>query len=266
METGLNRHLKKISSELFIKRRSLERFNIDRSLRIIIDNLEEYFGEEVSEVLVFGSYTRDTILPRNWDEHSDVDIMVEFNTEDYDKLRPESYRSQLKKFADLTYPRALSVKNHPSVVIELNHIKFDLVPSIFHEGWIYNSIEIPNKHGGWMETEPDKFNNRLIEANKRYNFIVKPIIRLLKYWNASHGYPYASYELERRITNMNFNGDNIESGFLYAVKNLSSSNFPNWAENTLSSLQENGNIIRKLLKAKETSKAKSILTKILPGI
>lgn len=266
MDVGLNNYLKRISSELFIKKGSRERFNIERSLLIIIDKLESYFGNEVSEVLVFGSYTRDTILPRIYDEHSDIDIMVEFNTDDYDKLKPESYRTKLKKFADLSYPRALSGKDHPSVVIELNHIKFDLVPSIFDDGWLYDSIEIPDKDGGWMETNPEKFDKKLIDANKRYNSIVKPIIRLLKYWNASHGYPYYSFDLEMRIARMDFSNDNVESGFLYAIKNLSSTDFPNWAENALDALQENGYTLRKHLKTQEITKAKNILAQILPGI
>lgn len=88
------------------------------------------------------------------------------------------------------------------------------------------SIEIPDKNGDWMETEPEKFNKKLTDANTKYNFIVKPIIRLLKYWNASHEYPCYSFELETDIANMNFNDDNYESGFLYAIENLSTSDLP----------------------------------------
>lgn len=244
----------------------MERYNIERSLDIIIGKLEDYFGDEVSEVIVFGSYTRDTILPRSYDEHSDIDIMIEFNTDDYDKLKPESYRTKLKKFADLRYPKALSTKDHPSVVIELNHIKFDLVPSIFDEGWFYDSIEIPDKDGGWLETEPEKFNNRLTEANKKYNSIVKPIVRLLKYWNASHGYPYASYDLEKSIVNMNFHEDNYKSGFLHAARNLDKSYLPQKGKIKVANLEANVKMIKEHLKKNEVDEAKYILSLLLPGI
>ena len=103
-------------------------------------------------------------FPR-FDTNSDIDILIQFNTDDYDKLKPQSYRNQLKKFAEVNYPNSLVVKDHPSIVIELNHIKFDLVPSIYDEGFFYDSIEIPNKNGGWMETEPDAFNKKLTAAN-----------------------------------------------------------------------------------------------------
>ena len=36
-------------------------------------------------------------------------------------------RNQLKKFAQINYPSSIVVKDHPSIVLELNHIKFDLV-------------------------------------------------------------------------------------------------------------------------------------------
>jgi predicted nucleotidyltransferase len=264
MEVGLNNHLKKISSELFIKKGSIERYRIEKSLDIIVGKLEEYFGDEVSEINVFGSYMRDTILPRNFDEHSDVDILVEFNTEDYDKLKPESYRNKLKRFADLKYPKTLSAKDHPSIVIELNHIKFDLVPSIFEEGWIYDSIEIPNKNGGWMETDPDKFRQQLTKANIKYNSIIKPIVRLLKYWNARHDYPYASYELEKNIADMNFGGYNLESGFFYAIKNLPTDDFSKWARVKVDRLKDNAQVAKGHIKRQEITEAKLILTNILP--
>lgn len=265
MDIGLNNHLKRISSNLFIKYDAEERRKIERSMGNIIDKLGEYFNAQIDEVIVFGSYTRDTILPRQFDGNSDIDILIQFNTDDYDKLKPESYRNQLKRFAEINYPNSGIVKDHPSIVIELNHIKFDLVPSIFDEGFIYDSIEIPDKSGGWMETEPDAFNKKLTETNSNYNFIVKPIIRLLKYWNASHDYPYFSFELETAIADMNFNNDNYESGFLYAIKNLSAYDLPDWAINKVDVLKTNGKWVSEYLERREIQKAKNSLERILPG-
>lgn len=227
--------------------------------------MEDYFEDEIDETILFGSYTRDTILPRRFDPSSDIDLLIQFNTEDYDKLKPESYRNQLRRFAEDNYPYSIVVKDHPSIVLELNHIKFDLVPAIFDEGFIYDSIEIPDKNGGWMETEPEKFNEELTNANTKYNFIVKPIIRLLKYWNASHGYSYYSYELETDIANMNFNDDNYESGFLYAIGELSTSELPYWAINKVDVLRTNAEWVSHYIDRGEIQKAKKSLERILPG-
>ncbi|OJW34618.1 MAG: hypothetical protein BGO54_07765 [Sphingobacteriales bacterium 46-32] len=265
MDIGLNNHLKRISSDLFIKYSSVEREKIDKSVNNIIDKLDEYFDDEIDEPILFGSYTRDTILPRRFDPNSDIDILIQFNTEDYDKLKPESYRSQLKRFAEENYPYSIVVKDHPSIVLELNHIKFDLVPAIFDKGIFYDSIEIPNKNGGWMETEPDKFNDDLKKVNTRYNSIVKPIIRLIKYWNASHGYPYFSFELETAIADMDFSNDNLESGFLYAIKKMPVDNLPDWAAKKVDVLKSDAKWVKEYLEREEISKAKKSLERILPS-
>lgn len=265
MDVGLNNHLKRISSELFIKYNSDERRKIEKSITNINNKLAEYFDDQIDQSIVFGSYSRDTILPRQFDTNSDIDILIQFNTNDYDKLRPESYRNQLKRFAEIHYPNSLAIKDHPSIVIQLQHIKFDLVPSIFDEGFIYDSIEIPDKNGGWMETEPDEFNKNLTKANTDYNSIVKPIIRLLKYWNASHGYPFFSFELETEIADMNFNNDNYESGFFYAIRKLSSSDLPSWARDKFEVAQTNGKWVSEYIERGEIQKAKKALDRILPG-
>ena len=265
MEAGLNNHLRRISSELFIKYNGEERAKIDKSIDNIITKLEDYFDDEVDELIVFGSYSRDTILPRRFDANSDIDLLIQFNTKGYDKLQPESYRNQLRKFAQENYPYSIVTKDHPSVVLELNHIKFDLVPAIFDEGFFYDSIEIPDKNGGWMETEPDKFNDTLTKANTTYNSIVKPVIRLVKYWNASHGYPYFSFELETAIANMDFSNDNFESGFFYAVRKLSTYNLPSWATQKVDVLKSDAKWVKEYLDRKDIFKAKKTLERILPG-
>ncbi|MFN8436004.1 MAG: nucleotidyltransferase domain-containing protein [Cytophagales bacterium] len=264
MELGINNHLRKIASELFIKFGSSERKMIDNSVQSIVSNLESYFEDEIEDVIVFGSYTRDTILPRDYDSNSDIDILVQFSSE-YDRLKPESYRNQLKKFAEKFYKTGSVIKDHPSIVIELNHINFDLVPAIFDEGIFYDSIEIPGKESDWIETDPAKFNEELTNANTKYASIVKPIVRLLKYWNASQGYPYSSYELETMIADMNFSNDNYQSGFLYAIKELSTWDLSNYASKKVDTLKSNAKWIKEYLDREDLDKAKEVVSRILPG-
>src|SRR5690606_25531740 len=75
----------------------------------------------------------------------------------------------------------------------------------------------------WTSTDPKDVKRVLAEANQRYGQVVRPIIRLLKAWNAGCGYPYDSYFLERDITGMSFYRDNVQQGLFYAVKHLSTS-------------------------------------------
>jgi predicted nucleotidyltransferase len=263
MEIGINNYLKRISSELLIKSNSLTGINIFKSLGILDKNLKEHFSNELSFINVFGSYSRGTILPRAFDKNSDIDVLIGFNTKN-SKFKPASYRERLLRFAFKYYPSARILKDHPSIVVELNHINFDLVPGIIDNGVFYDSVEIPDKDGGWMETEPAKFNKKLTEANTSHKSIVKPIVRFLKVWNANEGYPYYSYELESAIVDMNFSGDSFASGLLYAIDNLPIYPLPNISAKKIDVLRNNAKWIREYIGREDLLKAKEIVRRIIP--
>ncbi|MFT7158047.1 MAG: putative nucleotidyltransferase [Parvicella sp.] len=178
----INYTLQKISTDLFIKYKSKERGYIDEKIINFQKALKLYFEDDISDVLIFGSYKRDTILPRKFDEKSDIDVLVIFN-QVQNKYTPETYRNQLKRFASNKYPRTTVLKDHPSIVLELSNIKFDLVPCRIYHSFFSSYYQIPDKNGDWMDTYPKEFNEKLTKVNNQYNSIVKPIIRLFKYWN-----------------------------------------------------------------------------------
>jgi predicted nucleotidyltransferase len=265
VDNGINNYLKRLASSMLIKNNSITGINISRSLAILNGNLRKHFASDVAYVKVFGSYSRGTILPREFDMNSDVDVLIGFATESM-KLKPESYRERLKRFAEMHYPKARIVKDHPSIVVELNHINFDLVPSVYDRGWIWDSIEIPDKNGGWMETEPDAFGRKLSEANRNYYSIVKPVVRLLKAWNASHGYPYSSFDLESAIVDMSFGDYSYERGFLDAVHALPTYSIADSSAKKVESLQRHATRIRTNLERQQIEKAKAILKRIIPSV
>lgn len=261
---NLNYYLTQISNTLYISYGSDERNGIDRSLNYLKSNIKTYFGTRVKSVTTFGSFTRGTIVPRAYDLNSDIDLLIEFNKTDYPERTPETYRNNLKAFANTKYPRSISNKDLPSIMLELSNIKFDLVPSIVEEGWFNSTTYIPKSGNEWQETDPKGFNDKLTEANKSYKNVVKPIVRLLKFWNCRANYPYASYELEQIIADMNFSGDTIESGFYYAIDNLPTSWRTESTKQKVSTLINNKNWILEHLKRENIDKAKETLHRILP--
>ncbi|MCO6466724.1 MAG: nucleotidyltransferase domain-containing protein [Bradyrhizobiaceae bacterium] len=171
-----------------------ERSSISSSVDTLRNRLDLHFGDDISEQFVFGSSTRGTILPRNMDSQSDIDYMIVFADNTY---KPQTYVSRLKRFAEKYYSSSDIVQSHPSVVLSLNHIKFDLVPAI--EGFFYE-FRIPAPQTSfleWMGTSPRDFNTKLTSANTRCDSKLKPAIRLLKYWNARSGYVFDSFSLEQ---------------------------------------------------------------------
>lgn len=188
-------YLKDFSSRLVLKYKEKE--HVDTSIKHIKSMLYRHFGSEVKEIKVFGSYSRRTVLPRNIDESSDIDIMVVFNNTD---RKPQTYLNQLKAFAEYYYKKSIVRQSLPTVVIELNHIKFELVPGQKVFGWsqyFTDMYNIPGKNNEWLNTDIKAFDALLRMANKNNNYKLLPVIRLLKYLNIKKfSYKIPSYQLE----------------------------------------------------------------------
>lgn len=215
---SINSYLENIAKMAIIQENERERIN--RSIQAIIQRLKSYFHFTqviIDEPLIFGSYKRKTIIPRNLDSNSDVDIMVIFGGR-YEhflygmpQYKPRTYLQYLKSFANAYYERSEIYQDFPSVVIELNHIKFDLVPAIHSYSGNY---KIPDKpiNGyyqlqDWIDTNPNDLDRALVN-----NQTLRRLVRLAKIWNARSGYIYTSYELEKWIAQQFFWG-NLEEYF-----------------------------------------------------
>lgn len=195
----VNGYLMELASELVIDDKEKE--GIDKSIDTIKERLYWFFGSEVTDKIVFGSYTRGTILPRKADEDSDIDLMVVFgyNSNGY---QPQTYLNKLKSFAEKYYSTSIVRQSRPSIVLELNHIKFELTPAIIPYGYAPGTYKIPSSPTEWIYTSPNDFNNTLIECNKENNYKIKPVVRLIKRWNVTKNYAHtASFQIEKLIAN-----------------------------------------------------------------
>lgn len=168
-----------------------EKSSITTSISTLQTRLDSWFGKDLSTHFKFGSFTRDTILPRSMDAHSDIDYMVVFAEGGY---KPQTYLDRLKRFVEAKYQTSEIYQSSPTVVLELNHIKFELVPAL--SSWP-SGYSIPSGPNDWQHTDPNDFNKSLSDKNVQEGYFLKPAIRLLKFWNAQNGYVYDSYSLEK---------------------------------------------------------------------
>lgn len=197
----VNSYLHDLSSLAIIREREKE--SIQRSISVLQGRLDQAFGDEISEDFIFGSYTRGTILPRNMDKRSDIDYMIVFKDS---SSRPQTYLDRLRRFVKTYYSRSEITQSNPTITLSLNHIRFELVPTI--NNW-WNGLRIPAKRSDfndWMSTNPNDFNETLIATNKSNNNLIKPMIRLVKYWNARNKYPFPSFELEKQLADKSYFG------------------------------------------------------------
>lgn len=265
MNASIEKTLKALANDYYISKDSTEKTKIEASLKNIKSKLKQEFGDDIIAIVEFGSYNRKTNLPRAFDEQSDIDLMIVFN---HDRLRwnPSTYRKHLLKFTETYFPKSISYKSSPTVVLELNYIKYDLVPAFQKEGnWFRDSVMyIPENDAEWMETDPHGFSEELEEVNAKYGYNVKRVIRLLKAWNAKIGYPVQSYDLEMEIADMDFSDDNLEEAFFYAIDNLSTDGYSDKVAQKIEALQSNADKVRDALDDDDLRRANTVLARILP--
>jgi predicted nucleotidyltransferase len=263
MAASINNYLYTLAYSYYIKHDSDENRGIQTSVSNIRTKLNNTFGSKILSISTFGSYERDTILPRRYDSKTDVDILIKFDHATLDKA-VSTYRQWLLDFANDNYSRSTNYKDFPTVVIELGHIAFDLVPAK-EEGY-FKQLYIPDSTYGWLTTNPTEFNKLVSDANGRYGNIVKPIIRLMKAWNAKVGYPFSTYNLERQIARMNFINDNYQTGFFWAVRYLNDDGLSMTDKLKVTALKNNRDIVERYLAEDNIIKAQEVLHRILPFV
>jgi predicted nucleotidyltransferase len=219
----INTILQKFSQqELVLSHNETERSKINASLTQLEKVLNDKLQNNISSFLRFGSYTRNTILPRKYDPKSDIDLMVIFKTDNGIKTA-RTYRKYILDIVSTSYPNSISKNDFPAVKLELNHIMFDIVPAYVNETFFGGkTIYIPDNSNGWRSTDPNDVNIDLTYKNKNVgNNTIRNIVRLCKHWNASNDYPFSSYLMEKEILNIPFWGnEDTYSGFLKVMESI----------------------------------------------
>lgn len=191
-----------------------ENSSIATSIATLQTRISSYFGTGVAEHFRFGSSTRGTILPRSMDSQSDIDYMIVF-AEGGNK--PQAYLDRLKAFVNKYYSTSEIYQSSPTIVLDLNHIRFELVPAL--KGY-WTGYQIPDGPQAWQNTDPNDFNSTLTAKNNSELYMIKPTIRLAKFWNAQNSYVFDSYELEKWIVQQSYTFCLNQKDYLFKVIDL----------------------------------------------
>jgi hypothetical protein len=264
----INSYLTNLANQAIL--RDDEKAGVQRSITTLQTRLVDHFGTQIGQHFVFGSYSRGTILPRSIDPKSDVDYMVIFLNSG---LQPQSYLDRLCRFAEVRYARSEVAQSHPTVALELNHIRFELVPAI--QNW-FSGLQIPAKGSGyqsWQETDPKGFNDRLTSANQANGNLIKPLVCVMKYWNAEARYPFESYALEQQVAGHGYGyfsllaSRQIGDCFFQIVDALDAGLFaPQWKRDAVKRLKQLAGQARTLDRAGQTAQAEAVISKLVPRV
>ncbi|MBI4911618.1 MAG: nucleotidyltransferase domain-containing protein [Acidobacteria bacterium] len=263
-----NSYLTGIASQAIL--RDEEKASVHRSITTLQTRLANYFGDQIGQHFVFGSFSRGTILPRSMDPQSDVDYMVVFADVG---LQPQAYLDRLRRFAEAQYVRSEVMQSHPTVVLELNHMRFELVPAV--RNWL-NCLQIPRKGYGfqkWQDTDPNGFNQTLSNANQVYGNLIKPLVRVMKYWNATANYPFESYALEQHLVGQAYGflglvaSRQLADYFFQAARSLEAGwSAPQWKQDAVNRLKHLASTAQSQERFGGSVEAEATLMRILPPV
>jgi len=267
---NINGYLTRLAGNAILN--SAEKASIKTSISTLQQRIDSYFSNQLTEHFIFGSYSRGTILPRRIDEHSDIDYMIVFSDGSY---QPQTYLDRLRRFVELYYKRSEIVQSHPTIQLKLGHICFELVPAT--EDWL-GHLKIPARavdYINWVDTDPTGFNASLVAKNQEHSQIIKPLVRIMKYWNARNGYPFESYELEQFIVSQNFSdwgllgipSKSLKDCFYTCIENLSLGwSSPQWKRQRLEHVKKVIRSVEAYESTAETIQALNVIKHLLPMV
>lgn len=190
----VDEYLAKLASRLKLGAESRRQY--EASLNYLTSMLWAQFQEELEYVQVIGSFDRGTMLNTTVNSDPDVDVLIVFKE---NKFQPQTYLSKFQRFAEKYYSNSEVFQSHPTIAIEMHHVKFELIPSYLERGVFSNTLKIPAPRSTelkWKESDPSGFKSELKSKNRKNNEMISPLILLLKYWNLINGGLFSSYFFE----------------------------------------------------------------------
>lgn len=235
--TDIDSYLHKLANQLTIDK--VSRDAIDNSFNTLKGKIWGQYQDRLKSVELFGSYQRGTKLPQSVDDISDVDVLVIFNSNDF---QPATLLKHLYQFADERYSRSDVTTDHPTVVIEMTKVRFEIVPAYWEIPFIgTDELKIPapkNKDLKWITTEPEKLKSRLDEKNREENELIIPLIKIMKYFNVRNGKPYDSFLIEHHAIGRYYSEGTLKDYFFKFIEDLKTENADEEQKKFIQELQQ----------------------------
>jgi Second Messenger Oligonucleotide or Dinucleotide Synthetase domain len=154
-------------------------------------------NQEANNPWLTGSYSRQTIIRQD----RDIDLMTAFSVAKY----WQTYRTNSSGLVQLVrdalnkqYGSTEVSSSGAAVVMEMTIFNVDVVPVFPRQGEGYL---VANGSNGWKATNPP-FHFKLMKDRNAEDDRLKPLVKILKYWNVCNGDLIGSFHLEMMIEKM----------------------------------------------------------------
>ncbi len=140
--------------------------------------------------VLIGSYARHTQIRTE----RDIDLLVVLADDPHWKTyqyRSASLVRDLRKMIKKSYPKTKLSHDEVAVVMEMDVLNFDVVPAFASADYFV----VPNGDRGWQATNPLHHIELMQERNKK-DARLKPLVKILKYWNKRNDSRFRSLHLE----------------------------------------------------------------------
>ncbi len=141
--------------------------------------------------VTMGSYARGTLCAGE----RDIDMLAPFSRPDYwNRFERDSRAFLYWVRNDLNERYATTKVSSRQVAVKLDFttILTDVVPCFPRPGGGYL---MPNGQGGWMATNPPYHTQLIADAHREQAYRLKPLIRLVKWWNIANGHHLSSFHV-----------------------------------------------------------------------
>ncbi len=183
---------------------------IEKNIDSIKQKIWGIFQDDLYEIKVFGSFGHDLFIAQ--DKEAALDILVVFKSKE---LNIPSILTQIKNCSEEYFTGSNIITRQRSITIEIENLKFDIVPAIFVTK---DAVKIPApgiRELKWILSKPSLIQDNINLKDNTNKGLIKPLIRIMKYWNTLHLKPFASYELEMQIANKEYDRNGTLRDYFY---------------------------------------------------
>ncbi len=145
-----------------------------------------------------GSYRRGTLIR----PERDVDLLAPFSVPDYWGTYKDDSRAFLYLVRDKLnqgYAKTTVSSKQVAVVLDFTVIRAEIVPGFRRQG---GGFLIPDGKKGWMATNPPYHANLIRDRDRELGGKLKPLIRLMKFWNIANSHHLHSFHVELMVWRM----------------------------------------------------------------